>query len=105
MVQAHYDNYASSYEGVMRPLERWFLSSLRGQTLRQIPGSAEVLEIGAVTGLNFQYYPANAKGVAGELSTEMLKIAREKSRPQNVFLIQNDAEYLPFHNQSFDAVF
>lgn len=105
MAQAHYDNIARRYETVMRPLERWFLSRLREKALSNIPGGALTLEVGAGTGLNFNYYASGARGVASELSIEMLRIAAEKHRPQNISLVQNDVERLPFRDGTFDAVF
>ena len=89
----------------MRPLERWFLFGLRSKTLSQLPSGGRILEVGAGTGLNFVHYPPDARGVAGEFSGEMLKIAREKVRPHNVSLLQNRAEDLPFETDSFDAAF
>ena len=105
MVQAHYDNIAGRYESVMRPLERWFLSRLREKALSSIPEDALTLEVGAGTGLNFNYYASEARGVASELSIEMLRIAAGKHRPQNISLVQNDVERLPFRDGTFDAVF
>lgn len=105
MTQARYDSVAQHYEAVMRPLERWFLFGLRSKTLSQLPSGGRILEVGAGTGLNFVHYPPDARGVAGEFSGEMLKIAREKVRPHNVSLLQNRAEDLPFETDSFDAAF
>jgi ubiquinone/menaquinone biosynthesis C-methylase UbiE len=105
MAQARYDNIASWYESVMRPLERWFLNRLREKALSSIPEDALTLEVGAGTGLNFNHYASEARGVASELSFEMLRIAAGKHRPQNVSLVQNDAEKLPFRDDTFDAVF
>jgi ubiquinone/menaquinone biosynthesis C-methylase UbiE len=55
--------------------------------------------------LNFPFYPQGARGVASELSREMLKIARTKERPARVHLAQSCAEELPFADASFDAAF
>ena len=100
-----YDEIAPHYDKAMRPLDRWFLARLRARAFRYLPEGERLLEVGAGTGLNFAFYPANAEGVATELSSSMLSIAREKRRPANVKLIQSDAEYLPFKNNSFDAAF
>ena len=104
MAQARYDSVAQYYEGVMSPLQRWGLLSLRQETISQLP-RGRILEIGAGTGLNFVHYPSDAHGVATEFSREMLKIAGTKTRPAGVQLLQNRAEDLPFQNQSFDAAF
>jgi phosphatidylethanolamine/phosphatidyl-N-methylethanolamine N-methyltransferase len=105
MTTARYDQVAQYYEGVMGPFERWFLVGLREKTLQQLPPGSQILEVGAGTGLNFVYYPENARGVASEISGEMLKLANEKRRPRGVSLLQNCAEDLPFQNGSFDAAF
>lgn len=102
--KARYDDFAQHYEGVMDPLQRWGLVGLRAETLRQLP-AGRILEIGAGTGLNFVHYPPDARGVAGEFSREMLKIAGTKPRPAGVQLLQNRAEDLPFADHSFDAAF
>jgi ubiquinone/menaquinone biosynthesis C-methylase UbiE len=100
-----YDEVAPHYDAAMRPLDRWFLSRLRASTLRYLPDTGRILEIGAGTGLNFIYYPDNALGVATEPSGEMLRLAAEKRRPSGVQLLQSCAESLPFKNGSFDAAF
>jgi ubiquinone/menaquinone biosynthesis C-methylase UbiE len=100
-----YDDIAPHYDKAMRPLDRWFLARLRAATLRHLPEDARVLELGAGTGLNFVFYPTNARGVATEPNSGMLGIARAKNRPKKVGLIQSSAEHLPFKNNSFDAAF
>jgi ubiquinone/menaquinone biosynthesis C-methylase UbiE len=103
--RATYDPLASRYDGVMRPLERRGLSRLRAATLRALPRGARILEVGAGTGANFPFYPREARGVASEVSREMLKVARGKERPAGVHLLQSSAERLPFADASFDAAF
>jgi SAM-dependent methyltransferase len=44
-----------------------------------------------------------ARGVASELSSAMIDLAREKMRPSSVHLVQNSAETLSFADASFDA--
>jgi ubiquinone/menaquinone biosynthesis C-methylase UbiE len=100
-----YDDIAPNYDRAVRPLDRWFLARLRANTFRYLPKDARVLEIGAGTGLNFVFYPANATGVATEPSSGMLHIAKGKQRPAKVPLVQSCAEHLPFKNNSFDSAF
>jgi ubiquinone/menaquinone biosynthesis C-methylase UbiE len=100
-----YDDIAPHYDKAMRPLDRWFLARLRATTFRYLPEGARVLELGAGTGLNFVFYPTNTVGVASEPSTGMLRIAKQKQKPDRLRLIQSCAEQLPFKDNSFDAAF
>jgi len=100
-----YDEIAPHYDKAMLPLDRWFLARLRETTFRYLPQDARILEIGAGTGRNFVYYPTNSLSVASEPSGEMLKIASQKKRSDNIELIQSCAEQLPFADDSFDAAF
>jgi ubiquinone/menaquinone biosynthesis C-methylase UbiE len=100
-----YDALAPHYDKAMCPLDRWFLARLRATALRYLPAGASVLELGAGTGLNFAFYPADAAGVATDPSSGMLREAREKRRPANVNLVRSVAEHLPFKNNSFEAAF
>jgi len=101
-----YDDIAPHYDKAMRPLDRWFLARLRAATFRYLPQDARILEIGAGTGRNFVYYPtSNTLSIASEPSREMLKIASQKKRPDNIGLIQSCAEQLPFADDCFDAAF
>jgi ubiquinone/menaquinone biosynthesis C-methylase UbiE len=118
-----YDALASHYDRALRPLERLLLRRLRADALRALASDnsniarssgfinsssnggdgRRLLEIGAGTGLNFAHYPRDAHGAATEPSREMIRRAREKSRPVGVCLVQNSAEALPFADDSFDA--
>ena len=100
-----YDRFAPYYDRLIAPLERRVLARLRARTLAALPEDSRVLEVGAGTGLNFPYYPRGAHGVASELSCEMLKRARDKPHADDVHLVQNSAEQLPFSDASFDAAF
>jgi phosphatidylethanolamine/phosphatidyl-N-methylethanolamine N-methyltransferase len=100
-----YDRLAGFYDQALAPLERRFLARWRAKALAALPENSRILEIGAGTGLNFPFYPRGASGAASELSGEMLKIARSKSRPAGVHLLQSCAEQLPFAARSFDAAF
>lgn len=105
MAARTYDEAAQHYDVVMRPLERWFLKRWRAEIFALLPKSGVILEVGAGTGLNFEFYPRDSIGVATEPSIEMLKIAKNKSRPDGLTLVQSFAEKLPFRDASFDAAF
>jgi ubiquinone/menaquinone biosynthesis C-methylase UbiE len=105
MMPRTYDEIAPHYDKAMAPLDRWLIARLRAKTLSYLPEGARVLELGAGTGLNFEFYRRDGVGVATEPSREMLRLASKKSRPDNVRLVQSCAEHLPFKNNSFDAAF
>jgi ubiquinone/menaquinone biosynthesis C-methylase UbiE len=100
-----YDDIAPHYDKAMRPIDRWFLASLRTRTLRRLPASGRILEIGAGTGGNFNLYPLETIAVATEPSGGMLREATRKTRPSALSLVQSCAEQLPFPENSFDAAF
>ncbi len=98
-----YDKFAKEYDNFFAPFENRFLSNWRRETLAYLPANSRILEIGAGTGANFRYYPPCQNAVAGELSYEMLEIA--KSKTDFIKIVQADAETLPFDTNSFDAAF
>jgi len=98
-----YDKLAKGYDRAFAPFERRFLAGWRKETLSYLPENARILEIGAGTGTNFQFYPNFKHAVASEISCKMLEYAREKT--DSICLIQADAETLPFAENSFDASF
>jgi ubiquinone/menaquinone biosynthesis C-methylase UbiE len=102
---AIYDRLAGRYDRAIAPLEKRFLARWRAEALQELPPDSRILEVGAGTGLNFPFYPRGTRGVASELSCEMLKLARGKNHPASVHLVQTSAERLPFQDKSFDAAF
>jgi ubiquinone/menaquinone biosynthesis C-methylase UbiE len=98
-----YDRLAAKYDQAIGPLERWFLQRLRLETIAALPVGGRILELGSGTGLNFALYERTLHGVATEPSTEMLRIAAMKPRPDSLQLVQSCAERLPFDDESFDA--
>ena len=98
-----YDRFAPKYDKALAPFENRFLSNWRKETLSYLPENASILELGAGTGANFQFYPECRHAVASEISIKMLGYAREKTNI--VQLVQADAEILPFSENSFDAAF
>jgi ubiquinone/menaquinone biosynthesis C-methylase UbiE len=102
-MENNYDRIAPYYESVMSLLDRWIVKELRRAAFDLLPRKESILEIGAGTGLNFQYYDDEARGVATEPSREMIRLAKEKERPARVSLLQSLAETLPFDDKSFEA--
>jgi len=98
-----YDKVAQRYDRSLAPFEKRFLGKWRAETLSLLPENARILEIGAGTGANFQFYPNSNCAVASEISIKMLEIANRKTN--KILLVQSDAETLPFAANSFDAAF
>lgn len=66
-----------------------------------------VLDVGCGTGLFFNHVAAQANMVVGvDISRKLLLKAKEQAGAlQNVSVLQADADYLPFRDAFFDAVF
>ena len=93
--------FAAMYDRISRGGENAHMRHLREELLSGVTG--DVLEIGAGTGANFEYYDDAARVIALEPDPHMLKRAEAKLRP-NIKLRQAPAESLPFDDASFDAV-
>ena len=98
-----YDGLAPHYDSKIAPLERRFFERLRREAIAALPAGGRILELGAGTGLNFQFYHPQTHGVATEPSTQMLRIAAPKEKPQGLCLVQSCGEQLPFADNSFDS--
>lgn len=88
---------------MLAPIERRYLGKLRRETLGNLPANSRILEIGAGTGANFEFYPSCSHAVASEISIKMLEIAKGKTT--SIDLVQADAQDLPFPANYFDAAF
>jgi ubiquinone/menaquinone biosynthesis C-methylase UbiE len=93
--------FAAVYDRLQSANERTRVGKLRRELLGDLRG--DVLEIGAGTGANFEYYAPDARVVALEPDPHMLKRAEPRLRP-NIELRQAPAESLPVPDGSFDAV-
>lgn len=98
-----YDKVAEYYDKIFAPFEKRFLEKWRGETLSFLPENSCILEIGAGTGANFKFYPSVKCAVATEISIKMIKCAKRKT--DDIYLVQSDAENLPFPADCFDAAF
>jgi ubiquinone/menaquinone biosynthesis C-methylase UbiE len=97
--------FAAIYDKQMRSMERGFMAEMRRQVLGDLKG--DVLEIGAGTGANFEYYPDAARVTALEPDPFMLKRAETKLAAlgrTNIAVQRLPAERLPFDDASFDTV-
>ncbi len=96
--------FAAVYDKMLASQEKKFLGATRAEMLKDVTG--EVLEIGAGTGANFQYYQAGAHVTAIEPDPYMLERAKPRASesPAEIDLQQVAAEELPFPDASFDFV-
>ncbi len=96
--------FAAIYDKMLAPEEKKFLGAIREEMLKDITG--DVLEIGAGTGANFQYYQEGVDVTATEPDPYMLQRAQERAAnaAANIDLRQVDAEQLPFPDAAFDFV-
>ncbi len=98
-----YDKFADRYDRAFAPLERIGLKEYRKEALSLLPGDSSILELGAGTGANFEFYPESRRAVSTEISIKMIEKAKAKVRTN--ILINADAQYLPFGPAEFDAAF
>ncbi len=98
-----YDKVAEYYDKAFAPFEKRFLEKWRGEALSFLPENSRLLELGAGTGANFNFYPNAKCTVASEISIKMLEVAKRKT--DKIHLVQADAENLPFPANHFDAAF
>jgi ubiquinone/menaquinone biosynthesis C-methylase UbiE len=103
-IAAKYDRFAAWYDWLEGILNLLGLSRLRRTLVRQAAG--KVLEVAVGTGKNLSYYPGDYRIIALDLSSQMLKVARDRAAKLSMpvsFLVA-DAEALPFRDNTFDTV-
>lgn len=102
--RAAWDRQASTYDRQMRFFDRTLFKDSRAWVCRQATG--DVLEVAIGTGLNLEHYPAGTRLTGIELSTGMLKLARERAAELgvDVDLHEGDAHQLDFAAATFDTV-
>lgn len=96
--------HAKTYDCLTAPMERRGMAEQRRQMLAGLEG--DVLEVGAGTGRNLEFYPSTVRLTLTEPSAPMMaKLADHvrRTRPEATVL-QAPAERLPFDDASFDAV-
>ena len=98
-----YDKFAARYDQAFAPLERIGLKEYRKEALSLLPENASILELGAGTGANFEFYPQSRSAISTELSFKMIEAANPKVRGN--ILVNADAQFLPFGEGEFDAAF
>jgi ubiquinone/menaquinone biosynthesis C-methylase UbiE len=95
--------FAALYDRITAASEQKWLGEARRQMLEGLTG--KILEVGAGTGANFQYYSPQAEVTAIEPSRHFLKRARTRiaSAQASIELKEADGQELPFDDSTFDA--
>ncbi len=101
-----YAGYSNVYDVLFK---RFFYPRIKHAiTYMDIRPGDRILDVGVGTGLSFSVFPRHCKVVGIDLSTEMLKKAREKIEKNglnNIKLLGMDAMSIGFKDDSFDKVF
>jgi ubiquinone/menaquinone biosynthesis C-methylase UbiE len=100
-----YDERAETYDRSLGLMERVALGPFRREFGALLEG--ETLEVAIGSGLNLpSYSPRVTRATGVDLSSEMLRKARERAEALGlpIDLRQADAEALPFDDASFDTV-
>ncbi|MBI5599743.1 MAG: methyltransferase domain-containing protein [Deltaproteobacteria bacterium] len=105
-VKKIYDGYSKVYDTLFK---RFFYPRIKHAIASmEIRPGEKVLDVGVGTGLSLKLFPRHATVIGIDLSSEMLRKAREKVETdglRNVKLIEMDAMDLNFESDSFDKVF
>lgn len=100
-----YRRYAPLYDNLFGAVLEPGRIKLAAAVARAAPTS--ILEVGVGTGLLLPHYPELARVVGIDISAEMLAIARNRAATivgRHITLIQLDAEFINFPDNSFDCV-
>jgi ubiquinone/menaquinone biosynthesis C-methylase UbiE len=103
-VAVRYNRVARFYDA-LNIFAEWFVSKQRKEILHKAEG--KILEVGVGTGSSLKDYPPGKRILAVDISQEMLRRAREKVKNYSgtVELRREDAQSLPFEDETFDTVF
>jgi ubiquinone/menaquinone biosynthesis C-methylase UbiE len=103
-IAAKYDRFARWYDCVEGLLGFIGIRKFREAVISAASG--KVLEVAVGTGKNLYHYRNGCEIVVVDVSSEMLKVARERAAKlqRNVHFCLADAEVLPFCNHYFDTV-
>jgi len=102
-VRRRYDHAARFYDVAVWPMEILAMGRFRERLLSLVRGP-RVLEVGVGTGRNLTAYPENLNVDAIDLSSGMLRQARQRRYRANVSLFEMDVQCLAFPSNTFDTV-
>lgn len=101
-----YAGYSSVYDALFK---RFFYPRIKHAiTYMDIKPGDRILDVGVGTGLSLSVFPRYCSVIGIDLSTEMLRKAREKikeNRLDNIRVMSMDAMSVGFRDDSFDKVF
>lgn len=101
-----YAGYSGIYDALFK---RFFYPRIKHAiTYMDIKSGDRVLDVGVGTGLSLAEFPKNCRVVGIDLSTEMLRKAKEKitqNRLDHIQVMSMDAMHIGFRDDSFDKVF
>jgi ubiquinone/menaquinone biosynthesis C-methylase UbiE len=103
-ISEKYNQFARWYDWVEGIPDTLGVRRLRRQLLQAASG--RVLEVAVGTGKNLRFYPRGCRIITVDVSSEMLKVARQRAAKLSLrvsFLVA-DTEALPFRADSFDTV-
>lgn len=90
------------YDSMMKKIEDIRLKKERRELLKDITG--DIIEFGAGTGVNFEFYPEDTRVIAIEPDSALGNEAKNKIKGKNIEVVFASAEDLPFSDDSFDSV-
>ncbi|MBI5682629.1 MAG: methyltransferase domain-containing protein [Deltaproteobacteria bacterium] len=101
-----YAGYSRTYDAIFK---RFFFQRIKHAiSSMDIRAGEKVLDVGVGTGLSLPLFPRYCSVAGIDISSAMLKQAREKARKLNlnhIKLIEMDAMHLDFPDNTFDKVF
>lgn len=92
------------YDILLAPLERFRLTKIRKQLLKNIGGN--ILEIGAGTGINFNYYPYAQMNRFDIIDVELTEKVKQYQFPTTLTVTKTtqSVEKLPFNDHTYDFI-
>lgn len=105
IIEKRYSRIAPFYDLSEFIVEEIYFKKWREKILGNLKG-VKILEVGAGTGKNFPYYPADKEVTAIDISLPMLRRAENRIRSSKavINLAIMDAENLALPDNSFDAI-